>query len=72
MKHPTNLNSVRRCANKKDPVIADAKPKFISSVECFDVTFSGLRKAMQSAQNAHRCGLIQPTDIGLSHFRPDD
>jgi hypothetical protein len=72
MENTSNLDSVRSGADKEEPVVADAKPEFFSSLECLYVTFAGFHEAMQGIENAHGGGLVQAADIGLSRFRPDD
>src|SRR2546429_115432 len=72
MKDTANLDGVGSGADEEKPVVADAKSEFFHSLECLYVALARIREAMQGGENAHGGGLVQPADIGLGRFSPDD
>jgi len=66
MKNTSNLDSLRSGADEEEPVVADAKPEFFSSLECLYVAFAGIREAIQGGENAHGGGLVQAAESALA------
>jgi hypothetical protein len=52
-----NLDGIGIGADEEEPAVANAQPKFFSSLESFHVTRTRVRKAMQRRENMHSGGL---------------
>ncbi len=57
MTDAANLDGVGIGADEKKPVVANAQPKFFSSLESFHVVRARFYKAMQGGENVHGGGL---------------
>jgi hypothetical protein len=57
MTNAADLDGVGIGADEEEPVVANAQPKFFSSLESFHIARARFRKAMQPGENMHSGGL---------------
>jgi hypothetical protein len=65
-----NFDGVVTGGEKQEPIIADAQPEFVSSLERLYIALARIREAMQGGKYAHGSGPVQAADIGVCQLRP--
>ncbi len=61
-----------RVGDEEQPVVGDAEPEFVSSLERLYVTLARFGEAVQSGQNTHGRALVEAADVSPGCFRPND